>query len=111
MNPARLQQLFQFLEKAPDDSFTLYSIAYEYLQLGELNKSVEYFQKLRSNDPNYIGLYYHLGKTLLLLDQAEEAKETYQTGIKLSQEQGDKHAEGELQRALQQQLDEEMWDD
>lgn len=111
MNPARLQQLFQFLEKAPDDSFTLYSIAYEYLQLGELNKAVEYFQKLRDIDPKYIGLYYHLGKTLLLLDQAEEAKQTYQSGIQLAQEQGDKHAEGELQRALQQQLDEEMWDD
>ena len=111
MNPARLQQLFDFLEKAPDDSFTLYSIAYEYLQLGELNQAVEYFRKLRSIDPGYIGLYYHLGKTLLLLDQPEEGKEIYRMGITLCQEKGDKHAEGELQRALQQQLDEEMWDD
>ena len=58
----RIKQLMSFLEKEPTDGFTLYSLAYEHLKGGDLNKAEIYFNRLKSLDPMYVGLYYHLGK-------------------------------------------------
>lgn len=110
MMSERLQQLFQFLEQVPDDSFTLYSIAYEYLNQGDVERALEYFTRLRNIDPGYVGLYYHLGKTYEQLDDFEEALDVYEAGLKVAQKQHDLHAFQELQRARQQALDElEEW--
>ena len=106
----RLQQLLIFLEKFPDDSFTMYSIGYEYLQMGELEKAVTHFQKLRNREPDYVGLYYHLGKTLERLENRAGAKEAFEAGIQVAKEAGVTRPLEELQRALQQWEDEDLWD-
>jgi len=100
MNNDRLAQLFRFLEKSPDDSFTLYSIAYEYMRGGEYKSALTYFKELKAQDPQYVGLYYHLGKVYELLDQISMAKQTYQVGIAIAEQQKDTHAKSELERAL-----------
>ena len=106
----RLQQLFQFLEQVPNDSFTLYSIAYEYLNQGDVDQALEYFTRLRQVDPAYVGLYYHLGKAYERLEDFEEALKVYEAGLKVAQKQHDLHAFQELQRAKQQAMDEmEDW--
>lgn len=110
MKSDRLQQLFQFLEQAPDDAFTLYSIAYEYLQQGKLEQAMDYFTRLRIADPDYVGLYYHLGKTYEQMDRYDRALEVYEDGIAVAKQQHDLHAYQELQRAKQQAMDElEGW--
>lgn len=110
MMSQRLQQLFQFLEQVPDDSFTLYSIAYEYLNQGDVDHAMEYFIRLRDVDPDYVGLYYHLGKTYERVEDFKAALEVYDEGLKIAQKQHDLHAFQELQRARQQALDElEEW--
>ena len=106
----RLNQLLKFLEQAPEDSFTRYSIAYEYLTAGDLSQALEYFQDLRQRDPDYVGLYYHLGKTYERMEAYETALEVYDAGLAVARAQGDRHAEGELMRARQQAQDElEEW--
>jgi predicted Zn-dependent protease len=110
MKSERLQQLFQFLKQAPNDSFTLYSIAYEYLNEGDVAQALEYFTQLRMKDPEYVGLYYHLGKAYEQIGEAEEAFSAYDDGLRIAQRQHDLHAFQELQRAKQQALDEmEDW--
>ncbi|MEM7371688.1 MAG: tetratricopeptide repeat protein [Bacteroidota bacterium] len=109
MNVDRLQQLLIFLEKFPLDSFTLYSVAYEYMQASNWNKAIEYFERLRQHDPSYVGLYYHLGKIQEHLDQIEEAFSTYESGMQVAKDKSDTHALSELERAWKRLKEEEEW--
>ncbi len=100
MNHPRIQQLFEFLQKSPNDAFTLYSIAYEYLRVGENEQALEYFFRLKQLHPDYLGTYYHLGECLERLGRTAEAITIYESGIQEGQAQRDQHAVGELKRAL-----------
>lgn len=100
MKQDRLSQLLQFLERAPKDAFTLYSIAYEFLNRNEHEKALKYFRDLKNIDPNYTGTYYHLGKTLEKLDRKKEAIGIYKEGIQITQKLRDFHALSELRTAL-----------
>ena len=97
----RLPDLLKYLEESPDDAFLLFAIAQEYLQTGSSQEALVYFNKLRDTHPEYIGLYYHLGKLELLLGQSENAVRTFEDGMTVAKAQGDLHAYGELNAALQ----------
>ena len=99
-----LSKLFYFLEKDPTDSFTLYSIAYEYMRSQQHEEAFKYFEKLRELHPDYLGLYYHLGKCLQKLDQEEQAEAIYQDGIQRARAAADSHSLAELQTALNEML-------
>ena len=99
MNSPRLEKLFEFLKKAPNDAFTLYSIAYEYMNTGEHESAKDYFNRLLEADPLYIGAYYHLGKTLEKLKLPESAAQVYLEGISMAQKKPDFHALAELNTA------------
>ncbi len=97
---SRIQQLTEFLQDDPADTFVLYSLAQEYVKSGELEKGLEYFGRLQQTDPDYIGMYYHLGKLQERLKQQSTAIETYEEGIKRARAAGDMHAASELIGAL-----------
>lgn len=106
----RLTQLLDFLSQAPQDAFNLYSVAYEYLQRGNLEKAETYFLRLKELHPDYVGLYYHLGKIHVQKSNFEEAQKVFLAGKAEAKKAGDRHAEGELDRAIQQVRDElEDW--
>lgn len=104
MIPPRLKQLLGFLETAPQDAFTLYSVAYEYLNMEETETAIKYFDQLKSLHPEYIGTYYHLGKALEKIGNKNTAEEVYQAGITIAQKNKDRHALAELQTALNELL-------
>lgn len=104
MSGSRLEQLLQFLADVPDDSFTLYSIAYEYMIAGDPEKAHAYFQQLLESDPDYTGAYYHLGQVQEQLGQSPAAEVTYRKGIEVASRKGDFHAKAELLRVLNQLL-------
>ncbi len=103
----RLQQLLAFHKEDPEDSFVTYSLAQEYLSIGEPTQAVETFEFLMDSDPDYAGLYYHLGKTLESLQQRDRARSVYIMGINKCRELGETHALGELNGALM-MLEDEM---
>lgn len=102
---ARLKLLQQMLEEKGPDSFVLYAIAMEYAQKGDVDLALHYYQRLLTTDPEYIGLYYHLGKLYQRLGRLAEARQTFEAGIRRSMNR-DAHACRELREALQ-QLEEE----
>lgn len=106
MNQDTLNRLFSFLEEDSEDAFTLYSIAYEYAKGDQHLSAIQYFLKLRKAHPQYVGLYYHLGKSYEKEDKADKAADIYQEGIKMARQQRDTHALSELQNALN-----ELWED
>ncbi|MEM6263167.1 MAG: tetratricopeptide repeat protein [Bacteroidota bacterium] len=96
----RLEQLLLFLKKDPNDAFTLYSIAYEFSSRKDHEKAIHYFTLLMDRHPDYVGLYYHLGKTYEETSQPELAEKTYRDGLDMATRERDRHAFAELQSAL-----------
>ncbi len=100
MNASRLDQLLAFHEEDPSDSFVRFALASEYGKLGELEAARDHFEALRDHDPDYVGLYYHLGKLLERMDQLAGAMDVYRSGIARANRISDSHARSELQSAL-----------
>ena len=95
----RLQLLQQILEKTPGDTFALFAIAKEHEGLGDLPQALAFYLQLREADPNYVGLYYHLGKLYEKLNQADRAISSYRAGMQVAKNLGDQHAYSELYAA------------
>ena len=96
----RLEYLQTLLKESPNDSFVLFALAKEYEGQHAHNEAFEHYLKLKIVNPDYVGLYYHLGK---LYEQSEDfpsAIEVYKEGIQISQKIKDQHAFSELREAL-----------
>lgn len=87
------------LAEDASDSFLYFALAKEYEKIDEVEAIVQ-FELLRDKDPNYVGLYYHLGKLYERRSELDLAKECYQKGIKVGKELADFHAISELNTAL-----------
>ena len=96
---ARMQQIKQMLVNDPNDSFLLFALAKEYENEGKLQAALEVFLKLESIDPEYVGMYYHLGKLYEAMTMNDEALSAYERGITIAKKQSDFHALSELNTA------------
>ncbi len=99
MNVERAEKLQAFLDSDPGDSFSRFALALEYLKLDDLQTARSHFEFIRDNDPDYIGVYYHLGKLYERIDEPEYAMKTYITGISIARKTQDHHAASELEQA------------
>jgi len=99
MNPSRLDQLFEFYKEDPNDPFTIYAIATEYLKI-DIEKSRYYYDLLLANHENYVGTYYHAGKLYEQLGKKDEAERIYKKGMQISRQEGNQHAFAELQQVF-----------
>jgi tetratricopeptide (TPR) repeat protein len=96
---ARLLQLENLLSENPKDSFVRFAIAKEYESMDHSDLACEQYVQLLKSDPDYVGAYYHLGKLYEELGQETEALQTYETGIRKAESQGDQHSKRELAEA------------
>ncbi len=81
----RLNQLLEFLEKEPNDTFLLYALATEYLKT-DTQKALQYYENLLQNHSNYIATYYHAAELYADLEKYEKANQAYLKGIEVCQE-------------------------
>jgi tetratricopeptide (TPR) repeat protein len=93
---SRLIQLQNFLESSPNDAFLLFAIAKEYEGAGALEEALTHYIQLRETTPQYVGLYYHLGKLYEKMSQLDNALEAYKTGMAVAKSEKDMHAYNEL---------------
>lgn len=93
---SRLTQLLQLHQATPGDSFLLFALAKEYETLGDDRQALGYYLRLRESDPNYVGLYYHLGKLYVKSEDLEKALEAYNTGLEVALRVNNRHAYSEL---------------
>jgi Tfp pilus assembly protein PilF len=101
----RIAQLEQFLAQQPNDSFLQHALALERIKRGELDIARSLFESLLAREPGYVGSYYHLAKLYDQLGELSLSEKTYQTGIAEARKAGDRHAQNELQMALEELLD------
>ena len=93
---SRMEQLQSFLKESPKDSFITFAIAKEYEKADDLVKAEEYYRMIEQNEPEYAGMYYHLGKVLFNQNRLQEAWDIYTAGMAIAKSQKDQHALSEL---------------
>lgn len=95
----RLEQLFSMLKTDPDEPFLLFAIAKEYEKNDNKPLALQYYLQLTTDNPDYVGTYYHLGKLYEKMEAPDLALEIYDKGMEIAQKVGDKHAYSELSTA------------
>jgi predicted Zn-dependent protease len=97
----RIEILKGFLEENPNDSFSRYSHALEYVKLEQNEDAVREFETVKKNDPDYVPTYYQLGQLYQRLGRTHEAEKTFRTGIAAAGKAKDDHTRSELEAALE----------
>ena len=97
---SRIEILKGFLKENPNDSFSRYALALEYVKLAENDAAVREFETVKTNDPDYVATYYQLGQLYQKLGRNHESEKTFRTGITVAAKVGDAHTQGELEGAL-----------
>ena len=98
---SRIEILKGFLEENPNDSFSRYALALEYVKLSQNDDALREFETVKTNDPDYVATYYQLGQFYQKLGRHHEAEKTFRTGITVAAKVGDAHTQGELEGALE----------
>jgi Tfp pilus assembly protein PilF len=99
---SKIKQLARQIKNNPGDSFSKFALALEFRKEGEFKKARILFEDILSSDPDYVGVYYHLGKLYESLDRLDDAQNLYQKGIIIADEQNKQRTKKELREALQQ---------
>lgn len=102
----RVNKLKEFLINDPDDAFVKHALALEYIKAGDDETAEILFNEILNANPAYVGSYYHLAKVQERRAAYTEAEATYKKGIEQCKIAGDKHAQNELQMALDEISDE-----
>jgi tetratricopeptide (TPR) repeat protein len=100
MSPGRLDELNEFLRQDPDDPFTHYAIALEYVSMKKFPEAIAKFDEVIELDANYVAAYHQKGLLLAGLNRKDEALRTLEKGIQIAALVGDTHAQGEMQEAI-----------
>jgi len=74
---SRIDQLQAFLKESPKDSFITFAIAKEHEKANDLVQAEAYYRSIEQNEPEYVGMYYHLGKLLFIQNRLQEAWDIY----------------------------------
>ncbi|WP_234570623.1 tetratricopeptide repeat protein [Rhodohalobacter sp. 614A] len=100
-NNQKIRELAESLKKNPDDSFTKFALALELLKKDDVTKAKVLFESVLEQDPDYLGVYYHLGKLYERQSRFEEAKKLFTDGYKVAKEQQNERTALELKDALE----------
>jgi tetratricopeptide (TPR) repeat protein len=92
--------MLKYVEARPDEAFPRYGLAMEYAKRGELAAADEQFRELGRRHPDYLAAYFHHGMLLLRLERKEDARRTWEEGIRLAAAKGDEHTKNELEAVL-----------
>lgn len=97
---SRIETLKNLLTENPDDDFTKYALALEYISLNETDNAESFLKELIQTSPNYLAAYYQYGKLLEDKSEIDEARKIYNQGLFVASSQNDLHTKSELQDAL-----------
>ena len=98
----KIKALARNIRANPDDSFSKFALALEFLKQDNLKRAKLLFEDVYQNDPEYVGLYYHLGKLYERLEKWDQAKQMYAEGIEVAADQKERRTQKELEEALAQ---------
>ncbi len=97
---SNIATLVNRIKNDPKDSFSKFALALELLNINRRNEAILLFEDILINDPNYIGVYYHLGEQYFINEENKKAVDTYIKGIEIATSLNNVHAKSELSTAL-----------
>ena len=103
----KIRTLARFVKQNPGDSFSKFALALEFMKKNEHQRARVLFESIRKQDPEYLGVYYHLGKLYQRFGELEKAQKSFEKGLQLAEMKDEKRTREELEEALQ-QLKEDM---
>ena len=101
MDKNRVEFLQRTLAANPDDTFARYALALELLTSDQPADAWPHFEYLLNHHPDYAATYFQAGRFLVQQDRRDEARRILAKGIEVAQHQGNRHAQSELQGALE----------
>jgi tetratricopeptide (TPR) repeat protein len=99
-NRAKIQKLAKILKNNPEDSFAKFALALELLKNNQVETSLKLFESIYRHEPEYLGVYYHLGKLYQALDRYEDAFNCFREGVAVAENQNEQRTLSELKDAL-----------
>ena len=96
----RLTALIEMLAAEPTNAFLLFALAKEYESNADDATALTYYLQCGEYNPDYVGLYYHLGKLYERAQDFDAAITAYTKGIAVAKAANDRHAQNELSMAL-----------
>lgn len=101
VNSDKIRTLAANVKKDPADSFSKFALALELMKQNEVSKARVLFESILKQDPEYLGVYYHLGKLYEQIGLTDDAESLYNKGVVLARKQGNTRTETELNDALE----------
>jgi len=101
MDKSRIEFLQGALEANPDDTFARYALAMELSTCDRPAEAWPHFEYLLNRHPDYSATYFQAGKFLAQQGRRNEARQAFAKGIEVAQRQGNRHAQSELEAALE----------
>ena len=95
----RCQQLRHMLEHEPGNTFLRYALALEYHKANETGQAIDLLEAIRGDAPQYLPLYYQLGRMYVAQQQLEKALAIYQAGKAVAHAQSETKTLNELEAA------------
>ncbi len=102
----RVSKIKEYLKTSPQDNFLQHALALEYIKMGDETEARKLFEQILEREPAYLGSYYHLGKLLERIGNAEKAIAVYRKGMEVAKSSDDQHSYNELQSACEDAEDE-----
>jgi predicted Zn-dependent protease len=96
----RREKLEALLAQNPNDAFTLYGLALEYVNSGDFPTAESYFRRLLAANPEYVPGYQMYAQNLAQHDRADEAKAILAQGMEAAIRTGNQHARSEMEALL-----------
>jgi Tfp pilus assembly protein PilF len=97
---SRIEMLKQYIAEDPADLFSQYALALEYAKAGNNAEAVKILEVVLEKDTNYLAAYYQLGKLYEQAGSVQKAKEVYEKGVLIAQQQRNMKTLNELRSAL-----------
>jgi cytochrome c-type biogenesis protein CcmH/NrfG len=96
----RRQMLEEFLAKKPDDAFSRYGLALDYVNSGEMAAADGHFKLLLEKNSDYVPAYLMYAQMLAKESRTAEAKQVLAAGISAASKAGNQHARSEMEALL-----------
>lgn len=95
-----ISRLAKNIQQDPSDTFSKFALALELLKDDRVEKAQLLFEAILKQDPDYLGVYYHLGKLYQRREMYTQAKEMFSYGIQLAEKKNESRTKSELSEAL-----------
>src|SRR5690625_5552523 len=92
----KIRHFAALIRENPEESFPKFALALELLKKDDVAKARVLFESVLKQDPDYLGVYYHLGKLYESIEMTEEAETMYQQGIRSEEHTSELQSRGHL---------------